>query len=66
MRCDVIAEGVVSAAKNIDIKVPLIVRLAGTNEEKGKEILDNSGLDIISANNLGDAAKKAVQSVKEQ
>ena len=65
MRCDVIAEGVVAAAKNIDIKVPLIVRLAGTNEEKGKEILDNSGLDIISANNLGDAAKKAVQSVKE-
>ena len=66
MRCDVIAEGVVAAAKNIDIKVPLIVRLAGTNEEKGKEILNNSGLDIISANNLGDAAKKAVQSIKEQ
>ena len=66
MRCDVIAEGVVAAAKNIDIKVPLIVRLAGNNEEKGKEILNNSGLDIISANNLGDAAKKAVQSVKEQ
>ena len=66
MRCDVIAEGVVAAAKNIDVKVPLIVRLAGTNEEKGKEILNNSGLDIISANNLGDAAKKAVQSVKEQ
>ena len=66
MRCDVIAEGVVAAAKNIDIKVPSIVRLAGTNEEKGKEILNNSGLDIISANNLGDAAKKAVQSVKEQ
>ena len=66
MRCDVIAEGVVAAAKSIDIKVPLIVRLAGTNEEKGKEILNNSGLDIISANNLGDAAKKAVQSVKEQ
>ena len=65
MRCDVIAEGVVAAAKNIDIQVPLIVRLAGTNEEKGKEILNNSGLDIISANNLGDAAKKAVQSVKE-
>ncbi len=65
MRCDVIAEGVVSAAKNIDIKVPLIVRLAGTNEEKGKQILNNSGLDIISADNLGDAAKKVVQSVKE-
>ncbi|MBH88260.1 MAG: ADP-forming succinate--CoA ligase subunit beta [Pelagibacterales bacterium] len=65
MRCDVIAEGVVAAAKNIDIKVPLIVRLAGTNEEKGNEILDNSGLDIISADNLGDAAKKVVKSVKE-
>ena len=65
MRCDVIAEGVVAAAKNIDIKVPLVVRLAGTNEEKGKEILDNSGLDIISADNLGDAAKKVVKSIKE-
>ena len=54
-----------NAAKNIDIKVPLVVRLAGTNEEKGKEILDNSGLDIISADNLGDAAKKVVKSIKE-
>ena len=65
MRCDVIAEGVIAAAKNIDIRVPLIVRLAGTNVEKGKEILNNSGLDIISADNLGDAAKKVVQSIKE-
>jgi succinyl-CoA synthetase beta subunit len=64
MRCDIIAEGVVAAAKNIDISVPLIVRLAGTNVEKGKEILNNSGLDIISADNLGDAAKKVVQSIK--
>ena len=65
MRCDIIAEGVVAAAKNIDIRVPLIVRLAGTNVEKGKEILNSSGLDIISADNLGDAAKKVVQSIKE-
>ena len=65
MRCDVIAEGVIAAAKSIDIRVPLIVRLAGTNVEKGKEILNNSGLDIVSADNLGDAAKKVVQSIKE-
>jgi succinyl-CoA synthetase beta subunit len=63
MRCDVIAEGVIAAAKNIEINIPLIVRLAGTNVEKGKEILNNSGLDIISADNLGDAAKKAVSSI---
>ena len=66
MRCDVIAEGVVAAAKNIDINIPLVVRLAGTNVEKGKDILDNSGLDIISADNLGDAAIKVVSSVKEK
>ena len=65
MRCDVIAEGVVSAAKNIEINIPLIVRLAGTNVEKGKDILNNSGLDIISADNLGDAAKKVVSSIRE-
>jgi succinyl-CoA synthetase beta subunit len=65
MRCDVIAEGVIAAAKNIEINIPLIVRLAGTNVEKGKEILNNSGLDIISADNLGDAAKKAVSSIGE-
>ena len=65
MRCDVIAEGVVSAAKNIKINVPLVVRLAGTNVEKGKEILNKSGLNIISADNLGDAAKKVVGAIKE-
>jgi succinyl-CoA synthetase beta subunit len=65
MRCDVIAEGVIAAAKNIDINIPLVVRLAGTNVEKGKDILNTSGLDIISADNLGDAAKKVVSSVKE-
>jgi len=64
MRCDVIAEGVVAAAKNIKINIPLVVRLAGTNVEKGKEILNKSGLNIISADNLGDAAYKVVQTVK--
>ena len=64
MRCDVLAEGVVNAAKEIDIKVPLVVRLAGTNFKEGKEILDNSGLKLISAENLDDAAKKIVEAVK--
>tara|TARA_B100000686_G_C16646263_1_gene892984 strand:- start:6 stop:1166 length:1161 start_codon:yes stop_codon:yes gene_type:complete len=64
MRCDVLAEGVVEAAKEIKIEVPLVVRLAGTNFEKGKKILDNSGLKIISAANLSDAAKKVVDAIK--
>ena len=64
MRCDVLAEGVVEAAKEIKIKVPLVVRLAGTNFQEGKKILNNSGIKIISANNLGDAAKKIVEVIK--
>tara|TARA_B100000579_G_scaffold433888_1_gene453549 strand:- start:559 stop:1719 length:1161 start_codon:yes stop_codon:yes gene_type:complete len=64
MRCDVLAQGVVDAAKEINIGVPLIVRLAGTNFQEGKEILDNSGLKIISAENLDDAAKKIVEAIK--
>ena len=64
MRCDVLAQGVVDAAKEIKIKVPLVVRLAGTNFKQGKEILDNSGLKIISANDLSDAAKKIVEAIK--
>tara|TARA_A100001015_G_scaffold294326_1_gene371988 strand:+ start:26 stop:1186 length:1161 start_codon:yes stop_codon:yes gene_type:complete len=64
MRCDVLAQGVVDAANEINIKVPLVVRLAGTNFKKGKEILDNSGLKLISAENLDDAAKKIVEAVK--
>ena len=64
MRCDILAQGVVDAAKEIKIEVPLIVRLAGTNFKEGKEILDNSGLQIISADNLDDAAKKIVEAVK--
>ena len=63
MRCDVIAQGIVAAAKNIDMKIPLVVRLEGTNVEKGKEILANSGLAIVPANDLGDAAKKIVAEV---
>ena len=58
MRCDVLAQGVVDAAKEININVPLVVRLAGTNFKEGKKILDNSGLELISADNLDDAAKK--------
>ena len=64
MRCDVLARGVVDAAKEIKISVPLVVRLAGTNFQEGKKILNNSGLKIISANNLGDAAKKIVEAIK--
>ncbi len=64
MRCDVLAQGVVDAAKAINISVPLVVRLAGTNFKEGKEILDNSGLKLISAENLDDAAKKIVEAIK--
>ena len=64
MRCDVLAQGVVDAAKQIDINIPIVVRLAGTNFKEGKEILDNSGLKLISANNLDDAALKIVEAIK--
>ena len=64
MRCDVLAQGVVDAAKEINISVPLVVRLAGTNFKEGKAILDNSGLKLISAENLDDAAKKIVEAIK--
>ncbi len=64
MRCDVLAQGVVDAAKEININVPLVVRLAGTNFTEGKKILDNSGLKLISAENLDDAAKKIVEAIK--
>ena len=64
MRCDVLAQGVVDAAKEININVPLVVRLAGTNFIEGKEILDNSGLELISADNLDDAAQKIVEAIK--
>ncbi|MCC2977627.1 ADP-forming succinate--CoA ligase subunit beta [Sphingomonas sp. PL-96] len=65
MRCDIIADGIVAAAKEVNLQVPLVVRLEGTNVEKGKEILANSGLAIVPANDLGDAAKKIVAEVKK-
>ena len=64
MRCDILAQGVVDAANEININVPLVVRLAGTKFEEGKKILDNSGLKIISASDLSDAAKKIVKAIK--
>jgi succinyl-CoA synthetase beta subunit len=66
MRCDVIAEGVVAAVKEVGLKVPLVVRLEGTNVEQGNEIISTSGLDVIVAGDLGDAAEKIVQAVKKQ
>lgn len=60
MKCDTIAEGVVQAAKEVKIEVPLVVRLEGTNVERGREILSNSGVAIITADDLDDAAVKAV------
>jgi len=64
MRCDVIAEGVVAAVKEVGLQVPLVVRLEGTNVEKGKEIINTSGLDVIAADDLADAADKIVKAVK--
>jgi succinyl-CoA synthetase beta subunit len=64
MRCDIIAEGIVEAAREVDLKVPLVVRLEGTNVQQGKDILASSGLPIIAANDLGDAARKIVAAVK--
>ena len=63
MKCDVIAEGVVTAVKDTGLKIPLVVRLEGTNVEKGKEIINNSGLDIIAAEDLDDAAQKACKAL---
>ena len=65
MKCDIIADGIVAAAKEVNLSVPLVVRLEGTNVEQGKAILDNSGLAIVSASDLGDAAKKIVAEVKK-
>ena len=66
MRCDIIAEGIVAAAREIDIQVPLVVRLEGTNVEEGKRILADSGLAIVPADDLGDAARKIVAEVKRE
>ncbi|NWH07052.1 MAG: ADP-forming succinate--CoA ligase subunit beta [Alphaproteobacteria bacterium] len=65
MKCDIIAEGIIAAAKEVSLKVPLVVRLEGTNVEKGKEILSKSGLAIIAANDLADAADKITKAVKK-
>jgi len=65
MRCDIIAEGVVAAAKEVSLSVPLVVRLEGTNVDQGKQIMADSGLPIISADDLGDAAEKIVKAVRE-
>ena len=65
MKCDVIADGIVAAAKEVNLSVPLVVRLEGTNVQQGKDILNNSGLPIVSANDLGDAAQKIVAEVKK-
>ena len=64
MRCDILAQGVVNAAKEINISVPIVVRLAGTNFKEGKKILDNSDLKLISAESLDDAAQKIVKALK--
>ena len=64
MRCDIIAEGVVAAVKEVGLQVPLVVRLEGTNVDKGKEIINTSGLNVIAADNLSDAAEKTVKAVK--
>lgn len=66
MRCDIIAEGVIAAAKDVGLKVPLVVRLAGTNVELGKKLLNSSGLAIVSADDLADAAEKIVKAVKRE
>ncbi len=65
MKCDVIANGVIAAAKEVSLNVPLVVRLEGTNVEKGKDLLNNSGLPIIAADNLADAAQKIVDATKQ-
>jgi succinyl-CoA synthetase beta subunit len=66
MRCDVIAEGVITAARELGLTMPLVVRLEGTNVEKGKKLLKESGLNIIAADNLADAAEKVVNTVKAE
>jgi succinyl-CoA synthetase beta subunit len=64
MKCDIIAEGVVAAVKEVGLKVPLVVRLEGTNVEAGKQIIRESGLNVVPADNLDDAAQKIVNAVK--
>ena len=65
MKCDIIAEGVIAAVKEVGLQVPLVVRLEGTNVDLGKKIIKDSQLNVISADNLDDAAKKIVKAVRE-
>jgi succinyl-CoA synthetase beta subunit len=65
MRCDVLAQGVVDAARELKITVPLVVRMQGTNVEQGRQILEGSGLTIISADTMAEAAEKIVKAVKQ-
>ena len=65
MRCDVIAEGVIAAVQEVGLKIPLVVRLEGTNVELGKRIITESGLNVIAADDLDDAAQKIVKAVRE-
>ena len=65
MKCDIIADGIIAAAREVDLKVPLVVRLEGTNVEQGKKLLSESGLAIVPANDLGDAARKIVAEVRQ-
>ena len=65
MKCDVIAEGVIAAVKEVGLKVPLVVRLEGTNVQLGKDIISKSGLNVIAADDLDDAAQKIVKAVRE-
>jgi succinyl-CoA synthetase beta subunit len=65
MKCDIIAEGIIAAAREVQLSVPLVVRLEGTNVDEGKRILARSGLPIVSADDLGDAARKIVAQVRQ-
>jgi succinyl-CoA synthetase beta subunit len=65
-QCDVIAQGIIAAAKTVKLSVPLVVRLEGTNVEKGKQLLKESGVSLIAADDLADAAQKAVKAAKEK
>ena len=64
MRCDVIAEGLVNAAKEVNLKVPLVVRLEGTNVQRGREIIEESGIEITAATDMADAAEKVVAAAR--
>jgi succinyl-CoA synthetase beta subunit len=66
MRCDVLAQGVVDAARELNVAVPLVVRMQGTNVEEGRQILARSGLTIISADTMAEAAEKIVKAVRSQ